>query len=339
MIRARWSTSVRTRGRGGVRGGGALRPRRAGRGRPARAARAPRGGAASRSRRWSRRSSRGRSTPRSTDLLIRPGRVMSAEEIAARGRDQRRPGPPHHARRGRPGRGRLLPGERPRHVPALRRRRRAVRRAAHAAVHPRGRVVDGPGGGRRGRDVPRRGGGTVAAAGCRLDAARRGRRRMQSRSSTSSRRSWPGMFRLHIQAAVTRQRIVNRSTEDPSLFRLAIGFVDLVGFTPYTESARADEVADLVDELRGARQRHRRPARRPGGEAHRRRGDVRRGRPGRRLRHRVAPGRELRGGPAGSRRTRASASDRSSREVATTTARWSTSRRASRTWRCRVRCW
>jgi adenylate cyclase len=56
-----------------------------------------------------------------------------------------------------------------------------------------------------------------------------------------------GLFRLHIQAAVTRQRIVNRSTENPSLFRLAIGFVDLVGFTPYTESADPDEVAELVD--------------------------------------------------------------------------------------------
>src|SRR4051812_24401765 len=56
-----------------------------------------------------------------------------------------------------------------------------------------------------------------------------------------------GLFRLHIQAAVTRQRIVNRSTENPSLFRLAIGFVDLVGFTPYTESANVDEVAQLVE--------------------------------------------------------------------------------------------
>jgi class 3 adenylate cyclase len=55
-----------------------------------------------------------------------------------------------------------------------------------------------------------------------------------------------GLFRLHVQAAVGRQRVANRSTENPSLFRLAVGFVDLVGFTPYTEAAEPDELAELV---------------------------------------------------------------------------------------------
>jgi adenylate cyclase len=55
-----------------------------------------------------------------------------------------------------------------------------------------------------------------------------------------------GLFRLHVQAAIARQRIANRSTENPSLFRLAVGFVDLVGFTPYAESAEPDDLSELV---------------------------------------------------------------------------------------------
>ncbi len=44
-----------------------------------------------------------------------------------------------------------------------------------------------------------------------------------------------GFFRLHMQTAIMRQRVANRSTSEPALFRLAVGFVDLVGFTPYTQ--------------------------------------------------------------------------------------------------------
>ena len=57
-----------------------------------------------------------------------------------------------------------------------------------------------------------------------------------------------------------------------------------------------------------------------------------------RLRHRAAPGRELRRGRRRRTARRASDSDRGRRGVATTTARWSTSRRASPTSRSRVRC-
>lgn len=56
-----------------------------------------------------------------------------------------------------------------------------------------------------------------------------------------------GLFRLHIQAAVNRQRIANRSTEDPAMFRLAVGFVDLVGFTPYAQDVTSDELAGFVE--------------------------------------------------------------------------------------------
>lgn len=60
-----------------------------------------------------------------------------------------------------------------------------------------------------------------------------------------------GLFRLHVQAAISRQRIANRSTEDPTLFRLAIGFVDIVGFTPYAQDAATDELASLVESFEG----------------------------------------------------------------------------------------
>jgi adenylate cyclase len=56
-----------------------------------------------------------------------------------------------------------------------------------------------------------------------------------------------GFFRLHMQAAINRQRIANRSTASPGVFRLAVGFVDLVGFTPYTEDVGHDELAGFVE--------------------------------------------------------------------------------------------
>ena len=56
-----------------------------------------------------------------------------------------------------------------------------------------------------------------------------------------------GFFRLHMQAAINRQRVANRSTAAPGVFRLAVGFVDLVGFTPYTEDVGYDELAGFVE--------------------------------------------------------------------------------------------
>lgn len=56
-----------------------------------------------------------------------------------------------------------------------------------------------------------------------------------------------GLFRLHIQAAINRQRIANNSSEDPGMFLLAVGFVDLVGFTPYAQDVAPDELAGFVE--------------------------------------------------------------------------------------------
>lgn len=56
-----------------------------------------------------------------------------------------------------------------------------------------------------------------------------------------------GLFRLHTAAAISRQRIANKASLDPGMFRLAVGFVDLVGFTPYTEDASSGELAGFVE--------------------------------------------------------------------------------------------
>ncbi len=56
-----------------------------------------------------------------------------------------------------------------------------------------------------------------------------------------------GLFRLHVQAAINRQRVANDSTGDPGMFRLAVGFVDLVGFTPYAQDVEPGELAGFVE--------------------------------------------------------------------------------------------
>ena len=56
-----------------------------------------------------------------------------------------------------------------------------------------------------------------------------------------------GFFRIHMQAAINRQRLANNSSADPGLFHLAVGFVDLVGFRPYGSVVNlASRIADLA---------------------------------------------------------------------------------------------
>src|SRR4051794_1458704 len=39
-----------------------------------------------------------------------------------------------------------------------------------------------------------------------------------------------GLFRLHVEAAIRRQRIASRKGQEPGAFQLAVGFVDIAGF-------------------------------------------------------------------------------------------------------------
>lgn len=59
-----------------------------------------------------------------------------------------------------------------------------------------------------------------------------------------------GLFRLHVQAAITRQRQAGRkSGPGPGSFELAVGFVDLVGFTPLAQGLSAEGLARLVEDF------------------------------------------------------------------------------------------
>jgi adenylate cyclase len=54
------------------------------------------------------------------------------------------------------------------------------------------------------------------------------------------------LFRLHMQDATARSRRARLDVQDPDLARLAVGFVDLVGFTPLTAASSARELISLV---------------------------------------------------------------------------------------------
>jgi adenylate cyclase len=56
-----------------------------------------------------------------------------------------------------------------------------------------------------------------------------------------------GLFQAHMQAAINRQRVASNSASDPGMFRLAVGFVDLVGFTPYAQDVASGELAGFVE--------------------------------------------------------------------------------------------
>lgn len=54
------------------------------------------------------------------------------------------------------------------------------------------------------------------------------------------------LFRLHMYDAVSRSRDARQHAEDPDLVSVAVGFVDLVGFTPLTVHSSARQLIDLV---------------------------------------------------------------------------------------------
>ena len=58
-----------------------------------------------------------------------------------------------------------------------------------------------------------------------------------------------GLFRMHVVEAIRRQRASNAESEGPGMFRLVVGFVDLVGFTPLTRDLAPTELADLVEDF------------------------------------------------------------------------------------------
>jgi adenylate cyclase len=54
------------------------------------------------------------------------------------------------------------------------------------------------------------------------------------------------IFTHHMQEAIERQRTAQEGVSEPSLYRLAVGFVDLVGFTPLALHVAPSELLDLI---------------------------------------------------------------------------------------------
>lgn len=59
--------------------------------------------------------------------------------------------------------------------------------------------------------------------------------------------SMGAVFVHHLQEAITRQRAAQSGASERTLFRLAVGFVDLVGFTPISRSATPAELLELIN--------------------------------------------------------------------------------------------
>jgi adenylate cyclase len=57
------------------------------------------------------------------------------------------------------------------------------------------------------------------------------------------------IFTHHLRDAIARQRATHPDTADRSLSRLAVGFVDLVGFTPISRQAAPTELLELIGQF------------------------------------------------------------------------------------------
>jgi adenylate cyclase len=60
------------------------------------------------------------------------------------------------------------------------------------------------------------------------------------------------MFQRHVEAAVLQSRATRENEELFDVFRLTVGFVDLVGFTPWSQEVSTDELAAALNDFEGA---------------------------------------------------------------------------------------
>ena len=172
-----------------------------------------------------RRTRSARCTPPRTDTRIRPGRSMSARSGRRRGRDLASTccGASRLAA-GRAARRRRLPRGRHRARSASSPPGAAIfGEERDAAVHPRGRVVDGPGRGRRALAVPRERRRAADAGGRRRDLAR-ARPPDEAVDAlevvpVAHGRVVPAPLAGRDQPATDREP----ASADPGLFRLAVG--------------------------------------------------------------------------------------------------------------------
>ncbi|MGH9081649.1 MAG: adenylate/guanylate cyclase domain-containing protein [Acidimicrobiales bacterium] len=61
--------------------------------------------------------------------------------------------------------------------------------------------------------------------------------------------SMGAIFAHHLRDAIDRQRVAQKGISERSLFRVAVGFIDLVGFTPLSLHASPSELLELIGEF------------------------------------------------------------------------------------------
>jgi adenylate cyclase len=61
--------------------------------------------------------------------------------------------------------------------------------------------------------------------------------------------SMGAIFSHHMRDAILRQRTAQAGVDDPSLYRLAVGFVDLVGFTPLSLRTSPSKLLELISQF------------------------------------------------------------------------------------------
>lgn len=83
-----------------------------------------------------------------------------------------------------------------------------------------------------------------AAGASQIEIARKGA--MAANLALTFGEGLPSIFAHHLRAAVRRQRLSQSKVTDRAVSRLCVGFVDLVGFTPFSHRMETAELSDFV---------------------------------------------------------------------------------------------
>jgi len=82
------------------------------------------------------------------------------------------------------------------------------------------------------------------AGGSELDVAKRNIDAVKALDGVAA--ALDPLLRLHLEEAILRNRASRNLTDDPYTVRMAVGFVDLVGFTAFSERVTSAELGELV---------------------------------------------------------------------------------------------
>ena len=85
------------------------------------------------------------------------------------------------------------------------------------------------------------------AGGTELDVVRQQERALGALDKVAS--SLDPMLRMHVEDAVHRSRQARLPGDDPNISRMAVGFIDLVGFTAFSEQSSTAQIGRLVREF------------------------------------------------------------------------------------------